>query len=229
MYRIGFSKDIHKLVKGRKLMLAGIHIPFNKGELAHSDGDVIMHAISEAMLGAAALGDLGTFYPTTDKKYKNIASKEILMDTNKRIKKLKKRVIVLLVLSIILYTVSMVLLIIFANQYNSNTFIGITFAVSFVFAVLIGIIIFRLSYYQNYEKKVLLYDPSRKAEEAVLVKLDNRKYYHNYLPFVRATFLINKNSVDLDVYFTNASDLMVNTTYLITRAKGTLLSYEKKK
>lgn len=92
MYRIGFSKDIHKLVKGRKLMLAGIHIPFNKGELAHSDGDVIIHAIAEAMLGAAALGDLGTFYPTNDKKYKNIASKEILIDTNKRIQKLKYQI-----------------------------------------------------------------------------------------------------------------------------------------
>lgn len=92
MYRIGFSKDIHKLVKGHKLMLAGIHIPFNKGELAHSDGDVIIHAIAEAMLGAAALGDLGTFYPTNDKKYKNIASKEILIDTNKRIQKLKYRI-----------------------------------------------------------------------------------------------------------------------------------------
>ena len=92
MYRIGFSKDIHKLAKGRKLMLAGIHIPFNKGELAHSDGDVIMHAISEAMLGAASLGDLGKFYPTNDKKYKNIASKEILIDVNKRIKKLKYQI-----------------------------------------------------------------------------------------------------------------------------------------
>lgn len=92
MYRIGFSKDIHKLVKGRKLMLAGIHIPFNKGELAHSDGDVIIHAIAEAILGATALGDLGTFYPTNNKKYKNIASKEILIDTSKRIHKLKYQI-----------------------------------------------------------------------------------------------------------------------------------------
>ncbi|MCQ2795078.1 MAG: 2-C-methyl-D-erythritol 2,4-cyclodiphosphate synthase [Bacilli bacterium] len=92
MYRIGFSKDIHKLVKGRKLMLAGIHIPFNKGELAHSDGDVIMHAVAEAMLGATTLGDLGTFYPTNDRKYKDIASKEILIDTNKRIHKLKYQI-----------------------------------------------------------------------------------------------------------------------------------------
>ncbi|MCQ2796027.1 MAG: 2-C-methyl-D-erythritol 2,4-cyclodiphosphate synthase [Bacilli bacterium] len=92
MYRIGFSKDIHKLGKGRKLMLAGVHIPFDKGELAHSDGDVIIHAVAEAMLGAAALGDLGTFYPTNDKKYKNIASKEILIDTNKRIHKLKYQI-----------------------------------------------------------------------------------------------------------------------------------------
>lgn len=92
MYRIGFSKDIHKLVNGRKLMLAGIHIPFNKGELAHSDGDVIMHAIAEAMLGASALGDLGKLYPTNDKKYKDIASKEILIDTNKKIRKLKYQI-----------------------------------------------------------------------------------------------------------------------------------------
>lgn len=92
MYRIGFSKDIHRLVKGRKLILAGVHIPFSKGELAHSDGDVIMHAIAEAMLGASALGDLGKFYPTNDKKYKDIASKEILSDANKKIRKLKYQI-----------------------------------------------------------------------------------------------------------------------------------------
>lgn len=92
MMRIGFAKDIHKLVKNRKLMLGGIHIPFDKGELAHSDGDVLLHAIAEAILGAASLGDLGKFYPTNDKKYKDIPSKEILMDVNKRIKKLKYKI-----------------------------------------------------------------------------------------------------------------------------------------
>lgn len=93
MNRIGFAKDIHKLVEGRKLMLGGLHIPFNKGEAAHSDGDVVLHAISEAMLGAAALGDLGKFYPTNDKKYKNIASKKILLDAYSRIKKLKYKIV----------------------------------------------------------------------------------------------------------------------------------------
>ncbi len=92
MMRIGFAKDIHRLVKNKKLMLGGVHIPFSKGELAHSDGDVLIHAIAEALLGAAALGDLGKFYPTNDKKYKNIASKEILIDANKRIKKLKYKI-----------------------------------------------------------------------------------------------------------------------------------------
>ncbi|MCQ2792756.1 MAG: 2-C-methyl-D-erythritol 2,4-cyclodiphosphate synthase [Bacilli bacterium] len=93
MYRIGFSKDIHKLVKGRKLILAGINIPFIKGALAHSDGDVVMHAIAEAMLGAAALGDLGKFYPTNDKKYLNAPSRIILSDANKRIKKLGYKIV----------------------------------------------------------------------------------------------------------------------------------------
>ena len=88
MTRIGFAKDIHKLTKGRKLMLGGVHIPYPKGELAHSDGDVILHAISESMLGAASLGDLGKFYPTNNSKYQDIPSKEILLDSYKRIKKL---------------------------------------------------------------------------------------------------------------------------------------------
>lgn len=66
MYRVGFSKDIHKLVAGRKLILAGVTIPFDKGELAHSDGDVIYHAVGESILGALALGDLGKHFPDND-------------------------------------------------------------------------------------------------------------------------------------------------------------------
>ena len=78
MYRIGISKDIHRLVEGRKLLLGGIHIPFPYGEEAHSDGDVVYHAISEAILGALALGDLGRHFPTNDTKTKNLSSDVIL-------------------------------------------------------------------------------------------------------------------------------------------------------
>ena len=72
--RIGFASDIHRLVEGRKLMLAGIHVPANFGEQAHSDGDVVFHACAEAILGALALGDLGTHFPDNDNQYKDIDS-----------------------------------------------------------------------------------------------------------------------------------------------------------
>ena len=72
--RIGFASDIHRLVEGRRLMLAGIHVPAPFGELAHSDGDVVFHACAEAILGALALGDLGTHFPDTDSQYKDIDS-----------------------------------------------------------------------------------------------------------------------------------------------------------
>ena len=72
--RIGFASDIHRLVEGRKLMLAGIHVPANFGEQAHSDGDVVFHACAEAILGALALGDLGTHFPDSDNQYKDINS-----------------------------------------------------------------------------------------------------------------------------------------------------------
>ena len=64
-YRIGFSKDIHKLVENRKLIIGGVVVPFDKGELAHSDGDVLYHALAESILGALALGDLGKHFPDT--------------------------------------------------------------------------------------------------------------------------------------------------------------------
>ena len=72
--RIGFASDIHRLVEGRKLMLAGIHVPSSFGEQAHSDGDVVFHACAEAILGALALGDLGTHFPDNDNQYKDIDS-----------------------------------------------------------------------------------------------------------------------------------------------------------
>ena len=73
-YRIGFSKDIHRLVSSRKLILAGVVVPFEKGELAHSDGDVVYHAISESILGALTLGDLGKHFPDSDQQYEDMDS-----------------------------------------------------------------------------------------------------------------------------------------------------------
>lgn len=80
--RIGHSFDIHQLVDDRPLILGGIEIPYEKGLLGHSDADVLLHAIAEAMLGALALGDLGSFYPDTDPAYKDMDSKRILKETN---------------------------------------------------------------------------------------------------------------------------------------------------
>lgn len=78
--RIGHSFDIHQLVENRPLWLGGIEIPFEKGLLGHSDADVLLHAMSEAILGALALGDLGTHFPDTDPKYEGIDSKLILKE-----------------------------------------------------------------------------------------------------------------------------------------------------
>jgi len=85
-YRIGNGYDIHKLVEGRKLFIGGIEIPYKYGLLGHSDADVLIHAIMDAMLGALALGDIGTYFPPTDPKYKDISSIELL----KKVKKLVK-------------------------------------------------------------------------------------------------------------------------------------------
>ena len=79
-YRVGFSKDIHKLVENRKLIIAGVVIPFDKGELAHSDGDVLFHALAESILGALALGDLGTHYPDTSDSTLNMDSSVIVKE-----------------------------------------------------------------------------------------------------------------------------------------------------
>ncbi|MCR4911969.1 MAG: 2-C-methyl-D-erythritol 2,4-cyclodiphosphate synthase [Bacilli bacterium] len=73
-YRVGFSKDIHRLVEERKLIIAGVVVPFEKGELAHSDGDVVYHAIAESILGALALGDLGKHFPDTSEETKDMDS-----------------------------------------------------------------------------------------------------------------------------------------------------------
>ncbi|MEW6557089.1 MAG: 2-C-methyl-D-erythritol 2,4-cyclodiphosphate synthase [Elusimicrobiota bacterium] len=85
--KVGFGYDIHKLVNGRPLYLGGVKIPFSKGLLAHSDGDVLLHAICDSLLGAAGLGDIGRHFPNTDKKYKNISSLILLKKTMNLLKK----------------------------------------------------------------------------------------------------------------------------------------------
>ncbi|MBR5467703.1 MAG: 2-C-methyl-D-erythritol 2,4-cyclodiphosphate synthase [Firmicutes bacterium] len=76
--RIGKGYDVHRLVEGRKLILGGVDIPYEKGLLGHSDADVLVHAVMDSLLGAAALGDIGKHFPDTDEKYKGISSLELL-------------------------------------------------------------------------------------------------------------------------------------------------------
>jgi len=78
MYRIGSGIDFHQLVEGRDLWIGGVKIPHHKGALGHSDADVLLHAICDALLGALALGDIGMHFPDTDPAYKNIDSKILL-------------------------------------------------------------------------------------------------------------------------------------------------------
>ena len=78
--RIGQGYDVHALVKGRKLIVGGVTIPFQKGLAGHSDADVLVHAVCDALLGAAALGDIGRHFPDTDMKYKNADSRALLRD-----------------------------------------------------------------------------------------------------------------------------------------------------
>src|SRR6185295_19914942 len=81
MYRIGQGIDFHELVEGREFWLGGILIPHHKGALGHSDADVLLHAICDALLGALSLGDIGTHFPDTDPAFKNIDSKILLQKT----------------------------------------------------------------------------------------------------------------------------------------------------
>jgi len=78
MIRVGLGYDVHKLVEGRKLILGGVDIPFEKGLLGHSDADVLLHAITDALFGAAALGDIGSHFPDTDPRYKGADSLKLL-------------------------------------------------------------------------------------------------------------------------------------------------------
>lgn len=78
--RIGHGYDVHRLTENRKLILGGVNIPYEKGLLGHSDADVLLHAISDALLGASALGDIGTHFPDTDEKYKGADSLMLLKE-----------------------------------------------------------------------------------------------------------------------------------------------------
>ncbi len=85
--RIGFGVDFHQLIEGRDLWIGGVLVPHSKGALGHSDADVLLHAICDALLGAAGLGDIGVHFPDTEVKYKNIDSKILLQKTIELIQK----------------------------------------------------------------------------------------------------------------------------------------------
>ncbi len=80
-FKVGFGYDVHQLEKGFQLIVGGLKIPFEKGSVGHSDADVLIHAIMDALLGAAGLRDIGYYFPDTDSKYKGIDSKELLKQT----------------------------------------------------------------------------------------------------------------------------------------------------
>jgi 2-C-methyl-D-erythritol 2,4-cyclodiphosphate synthase len=85
-YRTGIGTDIHRIVEGRKLMLGGIEVPYPSGLLGHSDGDVAIHAVIDAIIGAAAMGDIGTHFPDTDEQWKDADSKELLIVIKEQVK-----------------------------------------------------------------------------------------------------------------------------------------------
>ena len=78
MIRVGLGYDLHRLVEGRKLFLGGVEFDFSKGEQGHSDGDVLLHAVTDALLGASGLGDIGSYFPPEDEKWKDADSKLLL-------------------------------------------------------------------------------------------------------------------------------------------------------
>ncbi|MGC6769039.1 2-C-methyl-D-erythritol 2,4-cyclodiphosphate synthase [Enterococcus sp. LJL51] len=85
MFRIGQGFDVHQLTEGRKLIIGGVEIPFEKGLLGHSDADILLHAITDALLGGAGLGDIGHLFPDTDPAFKNADSIELLREANKKV------------------------------------------------------------------------------------------------------------------------------------------------
>ncbi len=91
--RIGQGIDVHGFADGRKLVIGGVNIPYHKGLLGHSDADVLLHAISDALLGAAGLGDIGQHYPDSDPSYSAIDSRKLLRDVAKKLKALDYSVV----------------------------------------------------------------------------------------------------------------------------------------
>jgi len=85
-YRTGIGTDIHKLVSDRPLLLGGIQIPFELGLLGHSDGDVVLHAVIDAVLGAAGMGDIGTLFPDTDPELKDVDSEQLVLQVRELVK-----------------------------------------------------------------------------------------------------------------------------------------------
>jgi 2-C-methyl-D-erythritol 2,4-cyclodiphosphate synthase len=79
--RVGTGYDVHRLVEGRKLIIGGVEIPYQRGLLGHSDADVLLHAVCDALLGAAGLGDIGKHFPDSDQRYKGISSLKLLRET----------------------------------------------------------------------------------------------------------------------------------------------------
>ena len=92
MTRAGIGYDLHRLAEGRKLILGGIELPFHKGPVGHSDGDALAHALCDAILGAAGLGDIGTHFPDTDPKWKNASSLLFLERVSELLAELKLRI-----------------------------------------------------------------------------------------------------------------------------------------
>ncbi len=92
-YRTGIGTDIHRIVEGRKLMLGGVYVPFPAGLAGHSDGDVALHAIIDALLGASGLGDIGTFFPDTDPQWKDADSKELVLIVKERLEEKQWQVV----------------------------------------------------------------------------------------------------------------------------------------
>ena len=91
--RIGHGYDVHKLVEGRRLIMGGVEIPYEKGLLGHSDADVLLHAISDALLGAAALGDIGKLFPDTDPQFKGADSLLLMKEVYRNIKEMGCKVV----------------------------------------------------------------------------------------------------------------------------------------
>ncbi len=85
--RIGQGFDVHALVTGRKLIIGGVVIPFDKGLDGHSDADVLIHAVCDALLGAAALGDIGLHFPDTDPRYRNVDSRALLREVGRKVRR----------------------------------------------------------------------------------------------------------------------------------------------